>query len=163
MKKYVLVGAGAVLFALMLLGDGYGLARFLRAPSAPVSKAAVSDHVKVAPLSKRVFVKLPKFVVTIPAPSSGAYGSTYLQIAMSFATSNAQAARDFAKVRPIIKSDLIGKIMESGRELHNRPNQERNQLAMQGLSIVNRVVFQADPKTGPAPFNGGYITSFTIQ
>ncbi len=163
MKKYILVGVGSIAFVLMLAVDGYGVMKFLQSPSAHKPGTPAPGHVKTVPLNRRAFVKLPKFVVTIPAPSSGAYGSTYLQVAMSFSTDNARAAKDFSKVRSIVKSDLIGKIMESGRELHNHPNQERNRLAMQGLSIVNQVVFQADPKAGPAPFDGGYITSFMIQ
>ena len=138
MKKYILIGLGVVLVALMLIGDGLGIAAWLKigpmgaktaeaAPPKPAGKAAATPAKPAGPtVGKALFVEIPQFVVTLPtAPASGGTdtladsgdgSSRYLQLSLSFLTEDKEAAADFAKLAPIVKAGVITDIMALGAD-----------------------------------------------
>lgn len=151
----------------MLIGDGFAIAAFLQKRSNPVPAPAASKAARTAPakptVSKSVFVEIPKFVVTIPASSTGDGGSVYLQLALSFLTENKRAAEDFSKLIPVIKAGIISDIMSSSMSLSGKPMKLKHKIATDSLDVANSVVMQSDSKIRTRPFFGAYITDFITQ
>lgn len=199
MIKYILVGLGVLIFCAMAVGDGLGVMAFmkLRAASAAASAAQAKTTAKADGKSaskaddtptaaESIFVEIPQFVVTIPAPvpakqagngngqdaaqSAGDDGDgvtppapVYLQLSLSFLTKNKQAAADFGKLVPMIKSGIISDIMSSNMSPNTDPVQMKREISDYSLQLANTIVSQADSKVGKTPFVGAYVTSFVTQ
>lgn len=131
------------------------------------------------------FVEIPQFVVTIPArapksgtptigtPTTGAADGAnavqatshpaYLQLSLSFLTESQRAAKDFAKLMPMIKSAIISDVMSSGLSPNGDPVKMKHQISDYSLQAANTIVSQADAKVGKTPFVGAYVTTFVTQ
>ncbi|GHD98102.1 hypothetical protein U879_11805 [Defluviimonas sp. 20V17] len=127
------------------------------------------------------FVEIPQFVVTIPAraPNAGTNGNAgdanaadgsaatahpaYLQLSLSFLTESQRAAKDFAKLMPMIKSAIISDVMSSGLSPNGDPVKMKHQISEYSLQAANTIVSQADAKVGKTPFVGAYVTTFVTQ
>lgn len=168
MKKYLLIGLGLVIAGAMLVGDGIGIAAYLwpQPVAGAIGKHETKAKAKVPaklPVARQVFVEIPKFVVTVPSTSDSDAGSAYLQLALSFMTEKKDAAADFDKLIPVIKSEIISDIMSSGMTLANKPMAMKSKIAADSLEAANKVVGESDSKVGPKPFFGCYITDYIIQ
>jgi len=165
-KKYLLIGFGALTVCIMLIGDGIAISSMLgksAAAPAPDSVKNVADKPAKPSVEKDVFVEIPKFVVTIPAAEGGDAGPVYLQLALSFLTDNKDAAADFGKLMPVIKAGIISDIMFSGMRLINQPMAMKSKIATDSLQVANSIVTQSDGKVGSKPFFGAYITDYINQ
>lgn len=168
MKKYLLIGLGAVALVAMLVGDGLGIAAFLRTQKESAAQQAVADtrppvaHDRPT-AAKAEFVEIPQFVVTIPAGMGANAGSVYLQLAMSFLTENKRAAADFGKLMPIVKSQIISDVMASGISPTTDAMKLKHMITADSLKVANDTIAQSDDTVGERPFLGAYITTFITQ
>lgn len=163
MKRYILLGVGGLFLCAMLIGDGMAV-ELWRQSKVPVVHPQKSSLATTAPtVAKQIFVDVPKFVVTIPQSQNDGGGTAYLQLAMSFMTTKKLAARDFKKLAPIIKSEIISGIMSSGMTLSDKPVTMKKKISFDSLQIANNVIKDADASLGAKPFFGCYITDYIIQ
>lgn len=168
MKKYILYGIGGLFVVIMLLGDGAALYPILFHKDPPATAAKASAHAKHAkkkpkrpPHGKPHFVKLKKFVVTLPHPNGG--GQSYLQLSIEFLTYHRKAVNTFESYKPTIESAITSNVMAQSGYFQEHQTKARHRLEKQALSIANKLVHQADQKLGKAPFLGAYVTSFVMQ
>lgn len=170
MKKYILYGIGGLFVVLMLLGDGAALypVVFHKDPTATAASksAAHAKHAKKKkpkrhPHGKPHFVKLKKFVVTLPHPNGG--GQSYLQLSIEFLTYHRKAVKTFEAYKPTIESAITSNVMAQSGYFQQHQTKARHRLEKQALSIANKLVHQASQKLGKSPFLGAYVTSFVMQ
>lgn len=168
MKKYILYGIGGLFVVLMLLGDGAALYPVIfhkNAPAASAKDPAHAKHVKKTPKrpphGKPHFVKLKKFVVTLPHPNGG--GQSYLQLSIEFLTYHSKAVKTFRAYEPTIESAITSNVMAQSGYFQQHQTKARHRLEKQALSIANKLVHQASHKLGKSPFLGAYVTSFVMQ
>lgn len=169
MKRFILVGLGAVVVIVMLVGDGVAVSSILlnyrggggpaKKQEAPVTKSPP----KVLAASKQIFVKIPQFVVTIPSGPSGDQATVYLQLSLSFMTGDKRAAKDFDLLMPAIKSGIISSVMGAPPAEVQDPVKMKRSIAMNSLRVVNEAVHDGDPKVRDAPFRAAYVTGYLVQ
>jgi len=114
-----------------------------------------------APPKPILFAELTDVVVSVP-DDVGDPPSSFVQFAVQFATTDPNAVTSFTSVQPIIKSDIIGLLMnETGKALEDPAT--RATLAKNCLDISNNVVIHSANYASPAPFTAAYITNLVVQ
>jgi flagellar basal body-associated protein FliL len=162
MMKIILIAIGALLGIAMLAGDGLAAWLFftrqdgLQQPAAvkPVSPEANSH----GPLH---FAELDKFVVSLAI--TGETGPTYVQLNLSFSSYNEDATKTFDDVRPMIKAAVVSSIMAHADKVATGSSDARETIIADALAAANSIVVQQDPKMGPKPFVGAFLTDFVLQ
>lgn len=169
MRKPILIALGCLALVAMLFGDGIAAAwrlGWLKGVGAQDSKVASGSERKSSTSIHRgkvLFVSTGKMVVTLPASSNSSTGQGYLQVDVSFATYDKNAAVTFDAYKPMVKASIISAVMGNGNELSTGSAAAKKMLTKKALAIADNVVSYADPKLSPVPFSGAYITDFILQ
>lgn len=162
MKKTLLIGVGVLLGIAMLAGDG--LAAWLvltRQDGAQQVAAAKPASPETKPAGPLHFAELDKFVVSLATNSEA--GATYAQVNLSFSSYNEQAVKTFDDVRPMIKAAVVSSIMAHADKVATGSSEAREIIIADALAAANSIVTQQDPKIGPKPFAGAFLTDFVLQ
>lgn len=167
MKRTLLIGAAGVLVVIMAAGDALYVSNLIEGRA---MAASTQDHGKpVHPRDNRnaspvKFIKMSKFVVTLPGVTDSSGGNALLQIGLSFGSHHERAIKDFKAIEPMIKSALITEIMSEAKDLGNDADAtSKNPLAAKLLATVNNIIGHEDGNMGNHGFFGAYITSFIMQ
>lgn len=164
MKKMILIVAASVLVIGMLAGDGLAGWLFLtRHARATVVAAAQPGHRVQIPHGALHFVELDKFVVSLPPADASGNGPSYAQVGLSFASYNKAALKAFQGVQPMIKAAIISSIMAHADKVATGSPAARKEIIASALTAANTIVAQQDPKIGPQPFAGAFLTDFLLQ
>lgn len=162
MMKILLIGVGVLLGIAMLAGDGLAAWLFLtRHDAAPEVAAAKPAAPEAKPPGPLHFAELDKFVVSLATNSES--GASYAQVNLSFSSYNEQAVKAFEDVRPMIKAAVVSSIMAHADKVATGSSDAREIIIADALSAANSIVAQQDPKIGPKPFVGAFLTDFVLQ
>lgn len=168
MKKVILIVAASVLIIGMLAGDG--LAGWLwatRHRATNITAAASTVHPVQKPHGTLHFAELGKFVVSLPPASTdanaSASGPSYAQVGLSFASYDEAALKAFKAVQPMIKAAIISSIMAHADKVATGSPAARKEIIADALTATNTIVARQNPKVGPQPFAGAFLTDFLLQ
>lgn len=156
MKKIILI---AIPVILLLAGGGVFAALTLT----PHKHAAIQNTApaKPAPPKPLYFAAIDDIVVSIP-DDAGNPPSDFLQFGMQFSTYDPNAVTAFTQLQPIIKSGLIGLLLnQTGKSLEDPAS--RDTLSQKGLALVNAVLTRNAGYTPANPFIAAYITNLVVQ
>ncbi len=169
MRKTVVFALGGLALLVMLVGDGVAAAwalGWLKSEPSVVTKTTPGAR-KLTRVTKHKgkieFVDTGKMVVTLPSSASADGSQGYLQIEISFATYNKNAAAVFQSYKPMVKASLISAVMEDGSQLATGSPAAKRHFAQTALAIADKVVSRGDAKLPAASFAGAYITDFILQ
>jgi flagellar basal body-associated protein FliL len=162
MTKILLIVACGLVGTAMLAGDG--LAAWLLLTQSRSGHSALAARV-ARPVERAHgvlhFAALDKFVVTLPG--AGGDAPSYAQVGLSFSSYDQTALKAFDDVRPMIKAAVIATIMaHAGKVVTGSPG-ARQMIIAEALAAANSIVAQQDPKVGPQPFVGAFLTDFLLQ
>lgn len=168
MKKVILIVAASVLILSMLAGDGLaGWLLLTQHRGANVATTAGAVHSVQKPHGTLHFVQLDKFVVTLPPAKAdadaNANGPSYAQVGLSFASYDKAALKAFQAVQPMIKAAIISSIMAHADKVATGSSAARKEIIASALTAANTIVTQQNPKVGPQPFAGAFLTDFLLQ
>jgi len=163
MKKTLLIGVGVLLGIAMLAGDGLAGWLLLTRQDGVQQLAAAKQAGPEAkpPPGPLHFAELDKFVVSLATNADS--GATYAQVNLSFSSYNEQAVKAFDDVRPMIKAAVVSSIMAHADKVATGSSDAREIIIADALSAANSIVVQQDPKIGPRPFVGAFLTDFVLQ
>ena len=162
MMKILLIGVGLLLGIAMLAGDGLAAWLFLtRQDSVQHVAAAKPTGPEAKPPGPLHFAELDKFVVSLATNAES--GATYAQVNLSFSSYNEQAVKAFDDVRPMIKAAVVSSIMAHSDKVATGSSDAREIIIADALAAANSIVVQQDPKIGPKPFVGAFLTDFVLQ
>lgn len=160
--KILLIGVGVLLGIAMLAGDGLAAWLFLtRQDGVQQVAAAKPASPEAKPPGPLHFAELDKFVVSLATNADS--GATYAQVNLSFSSYNEQAVKAFDDVRPMIKAAVVSSIMAHSDKVATGSSDAREIIIADALAAANSIVVQQDPKIGPKPFVGAFLTDFVLQ
>ena len=168
MPRTILFVLGGVALLGMLLGDGVATAWAFgwlnHRTGTPVGRSVPAKTTKADFRKGKIeFVDTGKMVVTLPPSASSGGSQSYLEIDISFATYDKNAAVAFRSYKPMVKASLISAIMEDGPQLLTGSAAAKRRFAKTALGIADTVVSGGNAKLPSAPFAGAYITNFILQ
>ena len=162
MMKTLLIGVGVLLGIGMLAGDGLaGWLLLTRQDGVQRPAAAKPVGPEAKPPGPLHFAELDKFVVSLATNAES--GATYAQVNLSFSSYNEQAVKTFDDVRPMIKAAVVSSIMAHSDKVATGSSDAREIIIADALAAANSIVVQQDPKIGPKPFVGAFLTDFVLQ
>lgn len=164
MKKILLFGGVVVISLLIGAGATFGVMTFLHStPKSPAGPAA-APHVQAAKPKPKpiIFAELADVTVSLP-PESGAPATSYVTLSMKFQTDNPAVLVSYAEVEPIIKADIITRLMnETTASLQGQAN--RNDFIRGALTIANTVIHEdGNLPSQDNAFSAAYITNLVTQ
>jgi flagellar basal body-associated protein FliL len=162
MMKTLLIGVGVLLGIAMLAGDGLaGWLLLTRQDGVQQPAAAKPASPEAKPPGPLHFAELDKFLVSLATTAES--GATYAQVNLSFSSYNEQAVKTFDDVRPMIKAAVVSSIMAHADKVATGSSEAREIIIADALAAANSIVVQQDPKIGPKPFVGAFLTDFVLQ
>jgi flagellar basal body-associated protein FliL len=162
MMKTLLIGVGVLLGIGMLAGDGLaGWLLLTRQDDVQHTVATKPAGPEAKPPGPLHFAELDKFVVSLATNAES--GATYAQVNLSFSSYNEQAVKTFDDVRPMIKAAVVSSIMAHSDKVATGSSDAREIIIADALAAANSIVVQQDPKIGPKPFVGAFLTDFVLQ
>jgi flagellar basal body-associated protein FliL len=162
MMKILLIGVGCLLGIAMLAGDGLAAWLLLTGQGGTQQLAGAKPTAPEAkPSGPLHFAELDKFVVSLATTNET--GATYAQVNLSFSSYNEQAVKTFDDVRPMIKAAVVSSIMAHADKVATGSSDAREIIIADALAAANSIVAQQDPKIGPRPFAGAFLTDFVLQ
>ncbi|HTQ71238.1 MAG TPA: flagellar basal body-associated FliL family protein [Acidocella sp.] len=140
----VLLLAGGGAFAYLTLGHNYGTAQ-------------AAKPAKPAPI---YFAELNDLVISIP-DQAGDPPADFVDISLQFQTALPDQVQNFSTIEPIIRSQLIGLLMNQTAKTLADPA-VRTQIQDQSLALVNNALLSRNYAQKP-PFSASFITNLVVQ
>ena len=148
-KKLIII---LVLALVVLVGGGAGAFLILKKPAEDKEEAKHEE-----PHTPPAFMVLDPFVVNLAAPDQ----SRYLQIGITYETSNPLIAEEVKTYTPVIRSRIL--LVLSGKTVEQLTSIEGKQQLMDELVDLARVTIKGDPKDPTRGIRDVHFSSFVIQ